>query len=104
MYCAKGSIDIETDGDFWHANPEKAERDNLRDNDLETEGWRVLRFSERQIKEQAASYCISTVAENINNLGGLDKGGIIARRINLDGGSYQPSLFQFVDDKRTSKS
>jgi hypothetical protein len=25
VYCEKGNIDIETDGDFWHANPEKAE-------------------------------------------------------------------------------
>lgn len=93
IYCAKGNIDIETDGDFWHANPEKAEKDNLRDNDLKTRGWKVLRFSEKQIQEQAASYCISTVVENINNLGGIDEGKIIARKINLDGDSYQPSLF-----------
>jgi very-short-patch-repair endonuclease len=93
VYCAKGNIDIETDGDFWHANPEKAEKDNLRDNDLKTVGWKVLRFSERQIQEQSASYCVSTIAENINNLGGVDEGKIIARKINLDGDSYQDSLF-----------
>jgi len=93
VYCAKGNIDIETDGDFWHANPEKAEKDNLRDNDLKTQGWKVLRFSEKQIQEQAASYCVSTVAENINNLGGVDEGKIIPRKINLDSDSYQPSLF-----------
>lgn len=93
VYCAKANIDIETDGDFWHANPEKAEKDNLRDNDLKTKGWIVLRFSEKQIHEQAASYCVSTVAENINNLGGIDEGKIIPRKINLDGDSYQPSLF-----------
>ncbi len=29
LYCTKGGIDVETDGDFWHANPEKAEEDNL---------------------------------------------------------------------------
>ena len=29
LYCAKGGIDVETDGDFWHANPEKAQLDNL---------------------------------------------------------------------------
>ncbi len=27
---------METDGDDWHANPEKAELDNLRDNDLKS--------------------------------------------------------------------
>ena len=93
VYCAKGNIDIETDGDFWHANPEKAEQDNLRDHDLNTEGWKVLRFSEKQIQEQAASYCVETVVENINKLGGVDEGKVIPRKINLDSGSYQPSLF-----------
>jgi len=93
VYCAKGNIDVETDGDFWHANPEKAEKDNLRDHDLNTEGWKVLRFSEKQIQEQAASYCVGTVVENINNLGGVDEGKVIPRKINLDSGSYQPSLF-----------
>ena len=93
VYCAKGNIDIETDGDFWHANPEKAEKDNLRDNDLKTKGWNVLRFSEKQIQDQAASYCVSTVVENINNLGGVDEGKVIARKINIKGDSFQPSLF-----------
>lgn len=93
IYCAKGNIDVETDGDFWHANPEKAEQDNLRDNDLKIEGWQVLRFNTKQIQEQAADYCVSTVAETINNLGGVDEGKVIPRKINLDSGSYQPSLF-----------
>ena len=65
----------------------------MRDHDLNTEGWKVLRFSENQIQEQAASYCVETVVENINNLGGVDEGKIIPRKINLDRGSYQPSLF-----------
>jgi very-short-patch-repair endonuclease len=97
VYCAKGNIDIETDGDFWHANPEKAEKDNLRDHDLNTAGWKVLRFTEKQIREQAASYCIETVVENINKLGGVDDGKVIPRKINLGGGSYQPSLFDTVN-------
>jgi very-short-patch-repair endonuclease len=93
VYCAKGNIDIETDGDFWHANPEKAEQDNLRDHDLNTGGWKIFRFSEKQIREQAASYCVETISENINKLGGVDEGKVIPRKINLDSGSYQPSLF-----------
>lgn len=96
VYCAKGKIDIETDGDFWHANPEKAEQDNLRDHDLSTEGWKILRFTEKQIREQAANYCVETISENIDKLGGVDEGKIIPRKINLDKGSYQPSLFDGV--------
>jgi len=93
VHCAQGNIDVEVDGDFWHANPEKAEKDNLRDHDLRTAGWKVLRFSEKQIREKAASYCVETVSENINQLGGVDEGKVIPRKINLDKGSYQPSLF-----------
>ncbi|MEI7845620.1 MAG: DUF559 domain-containing protein [Chloroflexota bacterium] len=93
VYCAKGNINLETDGDFWHANPEKAEQDNLRDHDLSTAGWKILRFSENQIQEQAANYCVETISENINKLGGVDEGKVIPRKINLDKGSYQPSLF-----------
>jgi very-short-patch-repair endonuclease len=93
IYCASGKIDVETDGDFWHANPERAAQDNLRDNDIETAGWKVLRFSSQQIQEHAAEYCVSTVAENIDILGGLDEGRAIPRRINIDGAAYQPSLF-----------
>lgn len=92
VYCLKGKIDVETDGDHWHANPARARQDNLRDNDLETAGWKVLRFTSQQIQEEAASYCVARVAENINNLGGLDEGRIIPRKVSLDG-VYQPSLF-----------
>jgi len=28
VYCAKGKIDIETDGDIWHTGPQHAPRDN----------------------------------------------------------------------------
>ena len=94
IYCAKGNIDVETDGDTWHANPDKAALDNLRDNALEAVGWKVLRFTIHQIKEKTEDYCIQMVSETINNLGGVDEGGIVPRKINLEAdGSYQLGLF-----------
>ena len=33
IYCALGKIDVETDGDTWHSDPEHSKLDNLRDND-----------------------------------------------------------------------
>ncbi|NOZ71636.1 MAG: DUF559 domain-containing protein [Chloroflexi bacterium] len=94
VYCANGNIDIETDGDTWHANPEKAARDNLRDNALEAVGWKVLRFSSRQIREEAETYCIRTVTQAINNLGGVDEGNLVPRKVDLKAdGSYQLGLF-----------
>ena len=95
MYCAMGKVDVETDGDFWHANPEKAADDNLRDNDLKTSGWQVLRFSTLQIQEQTAEYCMPTVVKSINSYGGIDEGKTVPRKIDLSipPDSYQPSLF-----------
>jgi very-short-patch-repair endonuclease len=94
VYCQTGNLDLETDGDLWHANPEKAAQDNIRDNHLETVGWRVLRFTAHQIQEQMVDYCIPTIVENIKNLDGLES-KLPTRKIDLDapGGSYQPSLF-----------
>ncbi|MCB9419765.1 MAG: DUF559 domain-containing protein [Ardenticatenaceae bacterium] len=94
IYCDKGNIDVETDGDTWHANPEKAAQDNLRDNALEAVGWKVLRFTTHQINEKVEAYCIPTITETINNLGGIDEGKLVPREIDLDvDGSYQMSLF-----------
>ena len=91
--CAKGRIDVETDGDTWHANPQKAELDNLRDNALKIDGWNILRFNTKQVRVQAATYCLSTVSQAINKLGGVDEGGEVPRKIDPDSGVYQPSLF-----------
>lgn len=98
IYCAAGKIDIETDGDIWHANPERAAQDNLRDNDLETAGWKVLRFTSHQIREEMEEYCLSTIAENINKLGGVDEGKVLPREIDLgtSEGWYQLGLFDDI--------
>lgn len=71
IYCEKGKINIETDGDSWHANKKQAVIDNERDNDLETAGWRTLRFSTYHVQEKMADYCVPKIVENINNLGGI---------------------------------
>jgi very-short-patch-repair endonuclease len=96
IYCAKGKLDVETDGDFWHANSEKAAQDNLRDNDLKTAGWRVLRFNTKQIQEQMFDYCIQTITQNIDGFGGLDEGRLVPRKILLNVDSVQTSLFDEV--------
>ena len=101
IYCTSGKIDVETDGDTWHADPERIPLDNLRDNDLETTGWRVLRFNTTHIRERMAEYCLPTIVENIDRLDGVDeKERLVPRRINLDGpdGAYQLGLFDDTPD------
>jgi very-short-patch-repair endonuclease len=73
VYCANGNLDIETDGDTWHSDPERIPLDNYRDNELQTVGWRHLRFNTKQIREELAEYCVPKIQENIAGLGGLEK-------------------------------
>ena len=84
IYCVSGKLDVETDGDTWHANPERAAADNLRDNALKTVGWNVLRFNTQQIREEIIEYTIPTVLKKINRLDGIDEGQPLARRFDLD--------------------
>lgn len=71
IYCKRGKIAVETDGDFWHSNPPKAQKDNVRDNNLKSIGWQVLRFSESQIVNALNTECIPIVKETISYYGGI---------------------------------
>lgn len=102
IYCAKGNLDIETDGDLYHANPEKSVEDNRRNNDLEAAGWKVLRFSTLQIREKMEEDCVYQIRKTIRTLGGVEEGGITPRQIPSDvpGAARQMSLFdETLDDK-----
>jgi len=98
IYCANGKLDVETDGDYWHANPVQAKKDNKRDNYLKTDGWRVLRFNSNQILEEMEQYCLPTVVENINNFGGIETGNVMPKMIEGDSTKgFQRSLFDEFD-------
>lgn len=84
VYCALGKLDVETDGDLWHADPQRIPLDNLRDNDLRTSGWSLLRFNTLQVREQMSTYCLPTIVANINALGGVDEGRSRGRLVHLD--------------------
>jgi very-short-patch-repair endonuclease len=102
IYCAKGKLDVETDGDTWHATPEKAPLDNLRDNDLHSAGWSLLRFNTLQVREQLSEYCVPKIADTVNELGGIDEGKFLPRRaIGKPGESYQMGLFEPPNEGRT---
>jgi very-short-patch-repair endonuclease len=79
IFCVNGRIDVETDGDTWHATKERIPLDNRRNNALGSDGWRVLRFSGRQIRESLESICIPQITRTISDLGGLADGGLVSR-------------------------
>jgi very-short-patch-repair endonuclease len=94
IYCVNGKIDVETDGDTWHADKKRIPADNERDNDLQTVGWRTLRFNTHHLQEKMVEYCIPAIAENINKLGGLESGKLVAPEIKPEPPQWQQlSLF-----------
>jgi very-short-patch-repair endonuclease len=103
FYCASGKLDVETDGDSWHSDPKRIAHDNRRDNDLETSGWKLLRFNTYQLNEQMNDYCLPTIAKNINNLGGVDEGRMIPRDVNLSPSDLD-QLSLFDDQARQNRA
>lgn len=72
IFCRDGKIDVETDGDTWHARKERIPEDNHRNNAMAALGWTVLRFNTMQVQERMADYCVPQIVKTINRLGGLD--------------------------------
>lgn len=97
LYCQKGKMDVETDGDTWHADPKRIPLDNRRDNDLETGGWKLLRFNTCQLREQMDDYCLPTIVKNLKELGGADESRVVPRDIQPDPSA--PSQMSLFDDQ-----
>ena len=94
LFCTKGSIAVETDGDTWHITPERAKQDNIRQNAIMSRGWSLLRFNTKAIREEMESYCIPEIQMTINNLGGPSDEGLVPRIFYPKTGSTQLSLFE----------
>ena len=96
VFCTNGHLDIETDGDSWHADLARIPKDNERDNALQAAGWHVLRFNGSQIRESTAEYCVPSITATVNRLGGLTDEGLIPRRFYTmpEGIGQQLTLFE----------
>jgi very-short-patch-repair endonuclease len=84
IYCANGKINVEANGDKYHLDKEHVYRDKQRSNALTSAGWEVLRFTTPKIRKELNSYCLPTLTKTVNRLNGIDDGGLIPRKINLD--------------------
>jgi len=96
FFCNQGKLDVETDGDTWHLEKMRAALDNRRNNDIEAQGWHVLRFNTKQIQEQRAEYCLPRIQDTLTTLGGLIEDGLVPRKfIEKNGESGQQlTLFE----------
>jgi len=70
IFCNKGSIDVECDGEKYHTLPNALAQDRQRNNQLTSFDWRVLRFSGKEINHSLQN-CFKIIKTTINNLDGL---------------------------------
>jgi very-short-patch-repair endonuclease len=90
-----GNLDVECDGDAYHANPVKAAYDNRRNNFLTARGWKVLRFSTAQIRE-ALPDVLTYVRATLKQCGGasmIDHPVTFADVEPLPDALWQPALW-----------
>lgn len=92
VFCQNGKLDVECDGDTWHAQKERIPEDNLRNNYLTSKGWSVLRFGSKEINEDI-SYCIKTVKSTANKSGGIIVPDAVTSRTFEMKNPYQLTLF-----------
>ncbi len=98
VYCKKGKINIETDGDGWHHNAMGSGKDNARTDDLTSNGWSVIRFNSEEINEKMETYCIPVIKTSINKLGGIDiDNDAVKRFLKHDPGASYPTFFEDVE-------
>jgi very-short-patch-repair endonuclease len=69
IFCKSRPIDVECDGDAWHDTPERVHYDKNRNNELESHGWSVLRFTQERI-EREPERAMSVLYDTINRNGG----------------------------------
>ena len=72
VFCRKGLLDIECDGEKWHLRKTQAKKDAERDRALRNEGWAILRLKEREIVGNI-DRCMDRIKRKISSLGGLLK-------------------------------
>ena len=70
IFCQKANIDLECDGERYHTLPDAMTSDRLRNNQLTSFGWHVLRFSGTEIYRNLKN-CLTVVRRTIHTLKGL---------------------------------
>jgi len=72
IFCKKGYIDIECDGDEFHMGNKNVHLDKTRNNLLTSVQWAILRYTTKHFEEER-SHMKSTIYKTIDKLGGLIK-------------------------------
>ncbi len=70
LFCRRGKLDVECDGNRFHSPPGQHARDAARDLWLRRRGWTTLRFGEHEVVNSPAT-CLSEIRTAIRLFGGL---------------------------------
>lgn len=65
-------VAVEADGEEWHASTEDIQRDKMRDSQLASQGWIVLRFTEQDIEDQiddVVKVIARVLSQKVNSVG-----------------------------------
>lgn len=70
IFCKRANIDLECDGERYHVLPDAVTKDRMRNNQLTSFGWHILRFSGSEINRNLKE-CLQLIAKTIQFLAGL---------------------------------
>lgn len=71
IFCKEGKIDIECDGEVYHSSKDSQKKDRMRNNELASSGWLVLRFTGTEINRDAKA-CVKQIKKAIKTLNGIE--------------------------------
>jgi very-short-patch-repair endonuclease len=70
IFCKKGKIDIECDGDTYHMGYDNVYYDKTRNNELESIQWKVLRYTTKHFQETGEKHIRKTMYKTIKDFEG----------------------------------
>ena len=65
-------VGIEADGEIWHNNPEKIAKDKRRDIELASNGWIIVRFTDKELNDHPQDV-LNVIMQAIRKKTGVSK-------------------------------
>ncbi|MCI0553287.1 MAG: endonuclease domain-containing protein [Anaerolineae bacterium] len=88
IFCNRGKLAIETDGYTTHFDSRnQIDYDAWRQNEIEIDGWRLLRYTSKQVKDDWTPY-LSQIHNIIDQLGGVETPENYIRIVSEEKGKY----------------
>lgn len=69
VFCQKGNINIECDGDAYHLSSEQVHNDKTRNDELTAHGWHVLRYDTKHLLKKS-DWVENNLLRTVRSLGG----------------------------------